>query len=191
MQLGDIFAGASKAGSGVFRAPTKSVKFKVVRDIDGELFVADARAVLRFVPEDAAEECKVAAEKELRKKFPDGAPVELLLNARAFHVLQRALRDVDDPRVPFASSVDELKGALQERVAVDVYNTYVEWVKEEFPEIVDDETFDELVEAASKKSLPDLFSLFDSSKIRRAWPSLVAHFGRSTPTQMSGGGEPG
>jgi hypothetical protein len=188
VQLGDIFAGAGKSGSGVFRAPTKPVRFKVVNDVDGELYVADARAVLRFVPEDVAEECKIAAEKELRKKFPDGAPVELLLNARAFHVLQRALRDSDDSRVPFAASVDELKGALQERVAVEVYNTYVEWVKEEFPETVDDETFEELVEAAAKKSLPDLFSLFDSSKIRRAWPSLVAHFGKSKPTPTSGDG---
>lgn len=191
MQLGDIFAGAGASGSGVYRAPTKSVKLKLVQEIDGELFVADGRAVLRFVPEDAAEECRIAAEKELRVQFPDGGvPGDLLADNRAFHILQRALRDTDDPRKPFAASVRELKSALQQRAAIEAFDTYAQWVREEFPAQVDDETFEELVEAASKKSLPDLFSDFDSAKISRAWPSLVAHFGKSK-TLTSGAGEPG
>lgn len=189
MQLGDIFAGGKSPG--VYRAPTKHVKLKLVQDIDGVLHVADAPAVLRFVPEDEAEECRIAAEKELRQQFPDGnIPSDLLADSKAFHILQRALRDADDPRRAFALSVRELKSAMQQRVGVETWTIYQIWVAEEFPEQVDDETFEELVEAASKKSLPDLFSQFDSSKIRRAWPSLVAHFGKSkTPT--SGAGEPG
>lgn len=190
MKLGDIFAQASK-GSGVYRAPTKRVKFKVMQEIDGELHWADAEAALRFVPEDEAEDGRIAAEVELRKKFKgDVVPTDLLADARAFELLHRSLRDADDDRVAFAQSTQALKSALQVREAQRLHQAYLEWAHEEFPDLVDDETFEELVEAASKKSLPDLFSQFDSSKIRRAWGSLVAHFGKSqTPT--SGAGEPG
>lgn len=191
MKIGDIFAG-SGSSTGVYRAPTRQVKIKLIGDNEvAEQTVAETRAVLRFVPEDAAAETRVAAEKELREQFPDGnPPSDLVADARAFHLLQRALRDADDPRQPFAMSVKELRASLQRREALGLFASYTQFVTDEFPEHIDDDLFAELVDEAAKKSLSALLSSHDSSKILRALPSLVEHFGRS-PTPTSGDGEPG
>lgn len=189
MKLGDIIAGGGSTGA--YRAPTKSVKFKVLgENSQSEQVIADARAELRFVPEDEAVECRDTAERVLRKKFADAIPADLLLDERAFQLLQRALRDADDPRQPFAASVTELRSGLQRREANRLVNVYEQWVAEEFPEQVDDDIFEQLVEEAKKKSLADLLSSHESSTILRALPSLVAHFGKS-PMLTSGDGELG
>lgn len=187
MKLGDLFTG-KRASEGACTAPTKSVKFKVLGERDGEQLMTEASAVFRFVPEDEAETCRIEAERALRDEFPGGAPADLIEDARAFRIIQRALRDEDDPRQPFARDVASLQAALQQRVAVDLFRTYIEWARVEFPETVDDEMLDKLIAEASKKSLPDLLSQFDSSEISRAWGSLVAHFGklRKTPTSSAG-----
>jgi hypothetical protein len=73
---------------------------------------------------------------------------------------------------------------------LDLAMEYDRWCAEEFPERVDEDTFEALVEEAKKKSLGDLLSSRESSEILRALPSLVAHFGKST-IPPSGDGDPG
>lgn len=190
MKLGEILAG--QEGRGVFRAPTKRIKLKVLgANASGEQTVADAEAVLSFVPEHEREEARIEAERSLAKQYPGLVPEPVLHDARVYHLLQRALRDADDPRQPFAEGgVVQLKRALHQRTALDAYVAYERWCAQEFPEQVDEDVFEQLVEEAKKKSLVDLLSAHDSSRILEAMPSLVAHFGRSR-TQTSGGGEPG
>lgn len=190
MKLGEIITG--KAG-GVYDAPTRPVRFKVIgKRANGEQVVADAEAVIAFVPESQRVESRVAADKALRMSFPDGnAPADLLNDERVYHLLLKCLKDSDDHRQPFAMTVDELKGSLHRRVAVDLYTAYEKFSADEFPEEMDVDTFEQLVEEAKKKSLCDLLSSHGSELILRALPSLAAHFGKSQPTPTSGAGEPG
>ena len=189
MKLGEIITG--KAG-GVYEAPTRSVKFKVIgRRATGEQVVADADASIAFVPEALRVESRVAAEKALRKEFPDGAPSDLLNDERVYHLLLKCLKDSDDHRQPFAMTVDELKSSLHRRVAVDLYTAYEKFSADEFPEDIDVDAFEQLVEEAKKKSLADLLLSHGSEQILQALPSLVAHFGKSNQTPTSGAGEPG
>lgn len=189
MNIGQIL---QKAG-GAFAAPTKTVTFKVVgRDADGRQIISDASAALVFVDEREREAALIESEKFLRTKFPDGVMLsaDRLLDSNTYHLLQKALRDSDDARKPFAFTVDDLKSCLQRNHAVKVYADYLRFVDEEFPEEVDSDTFEELAEAAGKKSLSDLLSQFGSSVIRRALPSLAARLSKSqTPTSTDG--EPG
>jgi hypothetical protein len=188
MKLGEIL----RKSGGAFRAPTKPVKFKVIgRDpSSGDQTVADAEAVLVFVDESEREEALIESEKYIRKKFPDGVMLsaDRLTDSHTYHLLAKALRDADDPRQPFAAGgVSELRASLHRNEAQHVYSEYLRFVDEEFPEHVDDETFEELADAAAKKSLRDLLSSFDLSTIRRALPSLVARFSKSTtPTSSDG-----
>lgn len=187
MKLGEIRSGKG----GAYRAPTKPVKFTVMyQDAGGQQMFAEAEAVLRFVPEDEAEECRVAAAKKMASQFPDGAPQDLVAEARCCEILHRALRDKDAQREPFADSPADLRQALQQRTFEFLWDTYYDWSRAEFPDQVTEEDYEELVGDAAKKSLPDLLSQHGSSKIRRAWASLVAHYGRSR-TQTSTAGEPG
>src|SRR5579859_3319296 len=191
MKLGEIQTG--QGGRGVYRAPTKPVKIKVLSTSpSGEQQVSDAEAVLAFVSEHEREEARVEAERDLAKRYSGGIiPQSVLDDAVVYYVLQRALRDADDPRQPFADGgVAQLKSALHQRAAIDLFVTYQRWCAQEFPPQVDDEVFESMVEEARKKSLADLLSAFDSSQILAAMPSLVALFGKSK-TQTSGGGEPG
>lgn len=189
MKLGEIVS--SKSG-GAFRAPTKPVKFKVLgQNNRGEQIIADAEAVLVLVPEEEREAALIDSEKAMRKQFPDGiVSPDRLLDSHAYHTLAIALRDTDDAAALFAPNVPALKGALHKNVARALYEQYLEFCNDEFPEVVDDETFAAMIEDAKKKSLPDLLSQYGSSTMKRAWGSLVAHFGTS-PTPTSGDGELG
>jgi hypothetical protein len=106
VKLGDLLAGG--VSEGVYVAPTKAVTFKVIgKNAEGQQTVADAKAVLAFVPEGEREEARIAAEMYLRKKFPAGdAPQDIASDLKAFYVLQRALRDPDDVAQPFAVTVE-------------------------------------------------------------------------------------
>jgi len=185
MKLGDIL------GAG-FEAPHHKVTFKVIgKDRQGSQVVADASAVLAFVSEDDRKECWREADRETRKKYPDGdAPEAVTSDERCYHLLCRALRDEDDPRQPFAGNVGELRRALSANTFVELMRTYNEFCADEFPPHVDVDTFEKLAEEAKKKSLLDLLSQYDSWTILRALPSLVARFGK-LKTETSGGGELG
>src|SRR5258706_16127328 len=143
MKLGEIITG--RAG-GVYEAPTRAIRFKILgRNAQGAQVVADAHAVLAFISEDSRGRASADAEKEMRRKFPEGnAPADLLIQERIFHLLVRALRDADDDRQPFTSSPLELKSALQKNVAEAIFIEYGQFCADEFPDAIKEETFNEL-----------------------------------------------
>jgi hypothetical protein len=138
------------------------------------------KAVLAFVDEKRRDEAMDAAETAIRRVYSDGnAPAEKRSNEIAYQVLVRALRDADDPRVQFAESVEQLRSALVQRVATHLYGEYLDFVDDEFPEVITPEQFADLVEQAKKCSAPVLLTSIDYWTLRRALPGLVAHFAKS------------
>lgn len=188
MRLGDFL---NVTVEGQVTAQTHPVTFKAIkRGKHGDEYVIEVKAVIAFVDEKRRDEAMDAAEAAIRRVYPDGnAPVEKRSNEIAYQVLLRALRDADDARVQFAESVEQLRAVLVQRVATYLYSEYLDFVDEEFPEVITPDQFAELVEAARKKSLSDLLTSTDYWTLRRALPGLVAHFGKS-PTPIFGAGAP-
>lgn len=174
MKLGDILSGSGSCRP----APTRLASFKVVGyDNAHGRVVADATARLTFVDERSRLDALAEVNADLAKTHKtEPATAARRSDEEIFHVLFRALKDADDPRQPFAESVTALKNALVISVARELWEEYSAFVAEEFPPWIDEEEFKALVEEAKKKSLSDLLSSPSSSQIRRAMPSLVAHF---------------
>jgi hypothetical protein len=151
---------------------------------------AEVTATLAYVDEFQRAEALAAAEKSVRSRFPTGPLPEVQLgNEETYQILFRALRDAEDPKRPFADSVDELRLSIVKPVAAWLYREYELLIEEEFPTIPTDEQFDELVADAEKKSLRALLTSMGFLRLARALPSLAAHFARS-PIETSGAGEP-
>lgn len=164
-------------------APTRPVTFKVL-GVDQRMqgLVAEAQAELAFVPESVRQEALRDAERVIRETYgEDSIPDDRREDERSYHVLHRALRDKDDVRQPFADSVKELKNALVLSEARRLWIAYQQFVEEEFPDIVDAETFERLVEESKKTSLPALLSSFGFDAVRRSMPGLLARL-RTSPT---------
>lgn len=142
--------------------------------------VEEAKAVLRFVDEQARSEAYRDADKALREFYRDAGaepPIDRLIQERNYHVLFRALRDADDPSKPLAATVLQLRSVLVLDEARRIFDEYDRWVGEEFPEFIDADKFKALVEDAKKNSFPDLLTSYGSDLIRRAMPSLLAALG--------------
>jgi hypothetical protein len=135
-------------------APTKPVAFKIIKRLGrGQELVKQVTAVLAFVDEAKRDRAIDAAEAACRRVYQDGsAPPEKRRNELAYQLLLYALRDADEPRAQFASTIDELRSALVQPVATDLYDQYVQFLAEEFPAAPTKEQFDELVEDAAKNS---------------------------------------
>ena len=161
---------------GARQAATRSVSFKVVgQDSQARALVADARAELAPLSEHQRQEALREAERALRETYyKDPIPDARRDDEGMYHVLTRALRDPDDPRRPFADSVRELKGALVLAEAARLWSAYVAFLDEEFPDIVDAETFEKLVDAAKKVSLIDLISSFGYDVVSRSIGGLLS-----------------
>jgi hypothetical protein len=181
MKLHDFLTAQGRAHP----SPTRPVAFKVL-GVDGQMqgLVADAAAELAFVPEAARQEGLRDAERAVREQYgEDAAPEDRRDDEGKYHVLFRALRDKDDVRQPFADSVKELKNALVLPEAARLWREYHQFVDEEFPDAVDAETFEKLVEAAKTSFLPALLSSFGFDAVRRSMPGLLARLRKSpTPT---------
>lgn len=189
MKLGN-FLERSRKGQAT-PAPTRPVKFRVLsKDSNGERTIVEASAVLAFVDDEERREALIAAEKSLREEFPTGEiPSERLKEEYAYHVLARALRDEEDTAAQFATDVKQLRRALHSMDRVRIYDEYVAFIADEFPEDVDQDTLEKLVEEAEGKSLRALLSDYGYSQIRAALPSLAARYGTSQ-TGTSGGTGP-
>lgn len=177
MKLSDFLNAQGRARP----APTRPINFKVLgRDQRASVMVADASAELAFVPEGARQEALRDADKIVMDAYGSATvPTDRREDERAYHVLYRALRDKDDPRQPFADSISELKGALVLPEAQRLYNEYKQFEAEEFPDIVDAEMFERMVEEAKKNSLSDLLSSFGFDVVRRSMPGLISRLGKS------------
>jgi hypothetical protein len=165
-------------------APTRPVNFKVL-GVNGQMagLVADAGAELAFVPEAARQEALRDANRAVAEAYVDQpVPEERRDDEGKYHVLFRALRDKDDVRQPFADSVKELKNALVLPEAARLWREYHQFVDEEFPDAVDADTFEKLVEEARRSFLSDLLSRFGFDAVRRSMPGLLARL-KTSPTR--------
>ena len=184
MNLDDFLASAG----GAFPAPVKHVKFRAIgRNPSGpDLMAVEVEATLVFVSESERQQVHRDAWAEMRKLYKDDPiPPSRIEDEIIYHFLFKALRDSSSQSyiAPFARSVEGLKKALVITTATEVYSEYQAFVRDEFPERMDAEEFKALVDAAEKKSLADLLSGPESYSIRRALPSLAAHFGQSQTTK--------
>ena len=149
MKLHDFLSNKSKSRP----SPTRTVRFKVVGfDDRHERVVSDAVASLAFVDEAQRQEALQLANAELTKAYKDDPiPPDRRTDEESYHILQRALRDADDPRQPFAEDVRELKNGIVFKTLLHLLKDYFEFVEEEFPAAVDDEGFKGLINEAKKK----------------------------------------
>jgi hypothetical protein len=158
--------------------------FKVL-GVDGQMtgLVAEVSCEIAFVSESQRQEALREADAAIAKEY-GGQPIpdDRREDERMYHVLHRALRDRDDVRQPFADGVNELKNALVLPEAARVWKAYLGFVDEEFPDQVDAETFEKLVEEAKTHFFADLVSSFGSDVVRRATPGLIRRLAKS-PTQ--------
>lgn len=172
MKLHDFLS----AQGGVRTAATRPVKMRVVGlDPSARSVVAEARAEIAHVSERERQQALREADRALHDLYlHDPVPEDRREDERTYHILQRALRDADDVRQPFSDSVTELKSALVLAEARRVWAAYVQFMEEEFPDQVDGETFERLVEEAKKASVPDLIASFGFDAVRRSMPGLLA-----------------
>jgi hypothetical protein len=176
MQLGNILDAARNQ-----RAVTRLVKFKIVAtNRQEQRTTAAVEALLAFVAADDHQEALVRAQEALAKRFPSRPlSANVVLSEEQYHFLALALRDSADPAKPFASSVDDIRLAIPGPVAAVLMSEYQRFVDEEFPDIVEDDEFEKLVEDAKKKPFADLLTSYGFSQIQRALGSLAARSGAS------------
>lgn len=153
----------------------RAVRRQAVDDVGADVAV-DVRALLRLVNEADRAEAIADADRAVNSRLkpgeqaPDGAREE----ERVFHILFRALRDVDPPHGALCATVEELRGALTLPAANDLWAEYNRFMQEEFPPYVDADEFRRLVEEARKRPLADLGKSFDSVTVRRSLLALGA-----------------
>lgn len=161
-------------------APTRTVTFRIMGN-DSRMVgrVATATAEIAFVPEGVRQRAIREAEKAIAEEYAgEPVPADRREDERSYHILFHALRDKDDVRQPFADSVKELKGALVLPEAQRLWSEYKQFEAEEFPEWVDGDTFEKLVEEAKKNSLSVLLSSFGFDVVRRSMPGVIARLAK-------------
>ena len=171
MKLGDFLtrAGSSRP------SPTRSVSFKVIGyDKQHVKHISDATAELAFVNETERQEALRDANKIVKEAYGEAEiPPGRRDDEAKFHILFRALRDTDDVRQPLAESVKELKNALVLPEAIKVWEAYCQFVAEEFPDQIDAEMFQKMVEEAKQCFFVDLLLHFGSDVVLHAMPGLI------------------
>lgn len=176
MKLGDFLAAPAAVP-----VSKRSVHFRVIgrHKGDGERVIVEAEAVFAFVSERERAEAYRDADKVLAEMWGvRPVPYDRTTEERNYHFLFRALRDSSPPHATFANTVVELQNALVLVEAQRVFEEYQRFVDEEFPDAITPEEMAGLVEAAKKNYLGALLISSESSLIRRAWPTLLAHFGK-------------
>lgn len=161
---------------------TRTVTFKALGfDSQARRLVVDATADLAPLSETERQDALREAEAALRTQYGlDAIPEDRRGDEQQYQVLARALRETDDVRKPF-STATELRAALNVREASRLSQEYALFLEEEFPDVIDGETFEKLVEEAKKNSLPVLISSFGYDVVRRSMPGLLVLWRRSTP----------
>ncbi len=180
MKLGNFLRAAGTARP----VNPRAVQF-TVKGRDDELrdVVADARAVLVFIDEEARQGARIEARAALARRYPDKTiPDDVLRDEEVFQRLFLALRDADpDPKGrhgPFAESVDELRAALVLPEARRLAEEYDRYLADEFPPIIDDETWKKILEEAEKNSLGALLTSFGYESASRALSYLAGRSSR-------------
>lgn len=180
MRLGDILRTAGSARPITLRP----VSYIAIGENEYMAQVkATVPAVLMFVNEQEREQVRVDLHADLAKRFPGKELAETVVrDEEIFHLLVRALRDADADEngfhKPLAANVTELRCSLVLTEAKRLSGEYAQFMLEEFPEKIDDETWAKLVEDAKKNSLPDLLTAYGYGSVVQVLSSLAGRSSR-------------
>lgn len=139
--------------------------------------VADASAVLRFVPEPARLRAIDAAAESLAKiKNPSS---ERRAEEEVYHFLVQAVRQTDAPTVNLFDTVDQCKSMVIASEAQRIHQEYERYVETHFPQTLTQEEIKQIAEDAKQYFFDDLLRRYGYWRILRALPSLAVIFGAS------------
>lgn len=156
----------------------RPVSFHAVSlDENGAQVKAEVPAVLVALNELERAQVRQDADKELARRFKDQLIVESVRrDEEIYHLLHKALKDAEPNEAgshsQLAESVAELRLSLVLLEARRLKEEYDRFMEDEFPERIDQETWNKLVEDAKKNSLPDLLTAYGYEKCRAVLRSL-------------------
>lgn len=180
MRLGDIL---SRAGHARALTP-RPVSFNVIgEDEHMQQTIAKVECCMIFVSEAEREKVRVELHADLGKRFADKmVPDTVVRDEEIYHLLIRALRDKDPDEngyhQPLAASLPELRASLVVLEARRLKAEYEQFMLEEFPDKIDNETWEALVEEAKKNSAQDLLTKYGYASAVRVLSFLAGLSGR-------------
>lgn len=139
--------------------------------------VADAPAVLRFVPERlrlAADDAAAESLAKLKDPTPDRRAAE-----EAHHFLLQAVKQADSPAANFFESVEQVRSMLIDAEALRLRAEYQRYKESNFPETLTEAEAQRIAKDARNFSLSDLLRSYGYWQILRVLPSLAIAFGAS------------
>lgn len=140
--------------------------------------VAEAPAVLRFVPDRLRLAAEDAASESLAKLVSPPSS-ERRAAEEAYHFLVQAIRQSDAPASLFFDTVDQCKSMLIDSEALRLRNEYERYKVSNFPESFTKEEAQKIADDARNFTLADLLRSHGYWQILRALPSLAVIFGAS------------
>jgi hypothetical protein len=140
--------------------------------------LAEAQAVLRFVPERLRLRAEDDAADSLAK-LKTAATTERRAAEEAYHFLVQAVRQADAPGSNFFETVDEAKSMLVLDEALRLKSEYERYKSVNFPEILSDEEARKIAEDAKNFCVADLLRSYGFWPILRALPFLAVQSGAS------------
>ena len=141
--------------------PTRPVEFIATPpspDQKSRLYV-EAKAVFCLVDDKATRAATKATELAMAEEYktekdepPLAVPQSAYASQYTYETLFRALRDPDEEAASFFQTVNECRNAISPRVASLLFQTYSEWVSDEFPDTMTAAGLKRLEDEAAKKS---------------------------------------
>lgn len=171
MQLSDYFD-SDKARA--YPAPSKNVTIKLLgaNAQSIERLIVDAKATLVPISEEHRLEALRLADDHIRAKYK-GDPRSNRHDEEIYFLLARALRDPDDLSVAFAVTPLQLRNSLVLREALRLWDTYLAFVRDEFPDEVSPEEVQEIVKEAKAMPLLTMMAKRGVEPVRAAWSALI------------------
>jgi hypothetical protein len=146
--------------------------------------VAEAPAVLRFVPErNRIAAGDHAAESLAKMKTPPST--ERRDAETAYHFLVEAVRQDGAPSAVFFESVEQAKSMLVDSEAMRLVNEYERYKATHFPDSLSQEAAKKIAEDARNFCLSDLLKSYGYWPILRVLPSLAIACGASLTSTSS------
>lgn len=146
--------------------------------------VADASAVLRFVPERLRLAAEDAAAESLAKSKTVPTP-DRRASEEAYHFLVQAVRQESSPSVLFFDTVEQAKSMLVDSEALRLRNEYERYKTTHFPATLTDEEAQRIAEDARNFTVADLLRSYGYWRTLSALPFLAVTFGASLTSTSS------
>ena len=161
------------------KLPTHPIKIMLMSR-EGDL--AEADAVLMFIPDRLRLECLDRASESLAKlnTKPDE---ERKITEETYFFIQQIVKQVDNPMKNFFETVDQAKSMLMECEVYKIKNEYDRYQATNFPAVLTAEEAGKISEDARNFLFADLLKSYGYWPILRALPFLATKYGAfQTPT---------